>query len=138
VAGRRSLEFRNLRLSLRVIQHVTREIPPSKLEECIAFYALLGFKQVTAPEGIRGRAAWLERVGEQIHLMWKEDAVPERGHVGVVVEDYSATLARLRTEGHEVDPRREHWGSPRAYVRDPAGHLVELMAWGPSDQPPGT
>ena len=61
-------------------------------------------------------------------------AVAERrpsGHIGVVVADYAATVEGLEAAGHRVEPRRAHWGSPRSYVRDPAGYLVELMAWPP-------
>lgn len=50
----------------------------------------------------------------------------------MVATDYDATLERLSAAGHPVDPRAEHWGSPRAFVRDPAGHRVEVMA-----SPPG-
>ena len=63
-----------------------------------------------------------------------EAAVAERrpsGHIGVVVADYAATVEGLEAAGHRVEPRRAHWGSPRSYVRDPAGYLVELMAWPP-------
>jgi hypothetical protein len=49
--------------------------------------------------------------------------------VGVVVDRYPETVEALSAAGHEVEPRTAHWGSPRAYVRDPAGYLVELMAW---------
>jgi catechol 2,3-dioxygenase-like lactoylglutathione lyase family enzyme len=114
-----------------MIQHVTREIPPSEVKRCMSFYAMLGFEAVPVPEGIGDRALWLERRGTQIHLMPRDDASASSGHVGIVVERYEETLQRLRDAGHEVEPRREHWGSPRAYVRDPAGNLVELMAWGP-------
>lgn len=114
-----------------MVQHVTREIRPSELDRCVSFYEMLGFEQVPVPPGVAGRAVWLERAGTQIHLMPSDDASPQRGHVGVVVERYEETLERLRAHDHEIDPRREHWGSPRSYVRDPAGNLVELMAWGP-------
>jgi catechol 2,3-dioxygenase-like lactoylglutathione lyase family enzyme len=114
-----------------MIQHVTRLIQPARLRECVEFYGLLGFREVDPPAGIAGRAVWLERAQTQIHLMFSDDAKPEQGHVGVVIERYEATLAALRRGGYYVEPRREHWGSPRAYVRDPAGHLVEVMAFGP-------
>jgi hypothetical protein len=65
-----------------MIQHVTREIPPSELQKCLDFYALLGFEPAAVPPGVAGRAVWLERSGTQIHLMPTTDAVPERGHVG--------------------------------------------------------
>jgi hypothetical protein len=71
--------------------------------------------------------------------MLRDDATPQRGHVGIVVDDYTGTIERLRGEGYRVEPRREHWGSPRSYVRDPAGNLVELMAEPPGAmaEPPG-
>ena len=72
---------------------------------------------------------WVERAGTQIHLMRREDAehLPA-GHLAVVVDDYEATLERLRDEGFEPDPRQQHWGAQRSFVRDPAGNRVELMA----------
>lgn len=115
-----------------MIQHVAREIHAAELESCLGFYAILGFAPVPVPEGIAGRAVWLERAGTQVHLLFAADANPEHGHIAVVVDDYQATLGSLRAAGHDVEPRREHWGSPRAYVRDPAGHLVEVMAFAPA------
>jgi catechol 2,3-dioxygenase-like lactoylglutathione lyase family enzyme len=122
-----------------MVHHVTREIPASELERCIAFYESLGFQAVPVPAGVAGRAVWLESSGTQIHLLRSAGAEPDdrqrrqrdAGHVGVVVEGYEATVERLVREGHSVEPRREHWGSPRSYVRDPAGNLVELIAWAP-------
>jgi catechol 2,3-dioxygenase-like lactoylglutathione lyase family enzyme len=120
-----------------MIHHVTREILASELERCSRFYVLLGFEPVPAPAGIAGRAAWLEHGGTQIHLMFVEEAVAAArrpsGHVAVVVPEYAGTVAKLEAAGHPVQPRREHWGSPRCYVRDPAGYLVELMAWPPGE-----
>ena len=86
----------------------------------------------TARQGWPARAIWLESTEpgppSQVHLMYAEGARPGGGHFALVCPDYDATIARLRAAGHDVDPRREHWGSPRSYVRDPAGNLVELMA----------
>jgi len=114
-----------------MLHHVTQQVHPSQLEACIAFYELLGFERTRAPEGIAGRTVWLQRGSGQIHLIPAADAEPRSGHVGVVAEDYEPTLRALRSAGHEVQPRREHWGSPRAYVRDPAGNLIEVMAFSP-------
>ena len=115
-----------------MIQHVALEIRPELTDACVGFYALLGFERVTPPPTLVDRAAWVQRRGTQIHLLFTEAPVtPPAGHVAVVVDDYEATLAGLRAAGHDPEPRREHWGSPRAYVRDPAGNLVELMAFAP-------
>jgi catechol 2,3-dioxygenase-like lactoylglutathione lyase family enzyme len=117
-----------------LIQHVSLETRPGDVAGCAAFFRLLGFHDVEPPESLRERAAWLQRGPTQVHLMFRDDPViPAAGHLAVVAEDYDATLAALRAAGHPVEPRREHWGSPRAYSRDPAGHVVELMAFPPPD-----
>lgn len=118
-----------------MIQHVALELRRELTDACVAFYGLLGFERVTPPPALVDRAAWVERRGTQIHLLYSDTPVtPPAGHVAVVVDDYDATLAALRAVGHDPQPRREYWGSPRAYVRDPAENLVELMACAP----PGT
>jgi catechol 2,3-dioxygenase-like lactoylglutathione lyase family enzyme len=117
-----------------VLHHVSLPIPKPLLASCRDFYALLGFAAIAPPEGVGGRAAWLERGSTHIHLLMVEeaaDARPGAGHVAVVAPDYEATTEALRTAGHEVEARAEHWGSPRAFVRDPAGHRVEVMAFPP-------
>jgi catechol 2,3-dioxygenase-like lactoylglutathione lyase family enzyme len=111
-----------------MIQHVTREIRPETLERCLEFYGLLGFARVRPPATVADRAVWLQLGPTQLHLLLNPDAGPASGHIAIVADPYEATLARLRAGGHEVEPRREHWGAPRSYVRDPAGQLVELMA----------
>ena len=115
-----------------MIQHVALEVSRDRAPACVEFYELLDFEEVEPPESLRDRAAWVERGGTQVHLLYVEEpqALPA-GHVAVVVDDWQSTFERLREAGHAVEPRREHWGSPRAYVRDPAGNLVELMAFPP-------
>jgi catechol 2,3-dioxygenase-like lactoylglutathione lyase family enzyme len=116
-----------------MIQHVALETRPADAEGCAAFFALLGFVEVEPPLTLRERARWLQSGPTQVHLLYADDPVVRpRGHVAVVVDDYDATVAALRDAGHRVDPRAQHWGSPRAYVRDPAGHLVEVMAFAPN------
>jgi catechol 2,3-dioxygenase-like lactoylglutathione lyase family enzyme len=115
-----------------MIQHVTRTVSPAAVEKCVSFYGLLGFAPAEPPPGIAGRAVWLALGPTQLHLMLRDDARPEQGHVAIVAADYAETVERLRGAGHEVEARREHWGSPRSYVRDPAGNLVELMERAPA------
>ena len=115
-----------------MIHHVALETRPADVEACARFYELLGFARVEAPPTLRDRTTWLERDGRQVHLQHADDpVVPPRGHLAVVADDYEATLARLRAAGFEPEARQEHWGSPRSYVRDPAGHVVEVMAFPP-------
>jgi catechol 2,3-dioxygenase-like lactoylglutathione lyase family enzyme len=116
-----------------MLQHVTIELKADQVEACVGFYALLGFTRVEPPESLAGRATWVERRGTQVHLMpVDEPVVPPSGHHALLVDDYGATLSALRNAGFEPQPRKEHWGSPRSFVRNPAGHRVELMAGSPA------
>jgi catechol 2,3-dioxygenase-like lactoylglutathione lyase family enzyme len=91
---------------------------------------------VTAPKKLAHFVTWLERDGEQIHLLQlPETSHMNAGHAGVPLgDDYDATQTRLRDAGHQVDDAAEQWGSPRSFVRDPAGNLVELMRFAPPPQ----
>ena len=118
-----------------MIQHIAFEVRRDRWDACVDFYALLGFARVPPPPSLAERAAWVQRGPTQVHLMdVAEPSVLPRGHVAVVVDEYDATVAALRDAGHDVEARAEHWGSPRAYVRDPAGNLVELMAFPPDGE----
>jgi catechol 2,3-dioxygenase-like lactoylglutathione lyase family enzyme len=114
-----------------MIQHVTREVESAQLDACITFYEALGFRRVATPEPLAGRFVWLQLGPTQLHLAVTRHPVVQSGHIAIVLEPYEPSLARLRAAGHAVQARREHWGSPRAYVHDPAGNLVEVMAWPP-------
>ena len=116
-----------------MLQHVANETRRGDVEAVVAFWALLGFEPVEPPPSLRGRTHWVQRGGTQIHLLLTEEpVVPPAGHAAVFVEDYDAALAALRAAGHPVDPRAEHWGAPRAFVTDPSGHRIEVMAAPPS------
>jgi len=115
-----------------VIQHVAIEIREHDVPACVSFWALLGFEPVEPPPTLAGRAAWVQAGPTQIHLLFADEPVVAReGHVAVVVEDYESTCAGLAREGFAPQQRGRHWGSPRAFVRSPTGHRVELMAFGP-------
>ena len=116
-----------------MIQHIAIEVREEDVEACVRFWALLGFGRVPAPEELAKRSTWVQAGATQIHLLYADEPVVAReGHVAVVAEDYDATLAALRVAGFKPDPRTRYWGSPRAFVRSPTGHRVELMAFGPS------
>jgi catechol 2,3-dioxygenase-like lactoylglutathione lyase family enzyme len=115
-----------------VLHHVGIEVAPGEIEAAIAFFELLGFARVEPPATLR-EFTWLERAGTQVHLMpGEEPTVPSPGHLAVVVDDFAATVARVREAGFEVEPKREHWGEPRTLAIAPGGHRVELMARPPA------
>ena len=116
-----------------MIQHAAIEVREEDVGACVRFWALLGFRHVAAPPALAARSTWVQAGPTQIHLLHaREPVVAPEGHVAVVVGDYEATLGALREAGFEPQPRREYWGSPRAFVRSPSGHRVELMAAAPA------
>ena len=115
-----------------MLQHVSIEVRVEDVDACARFYELIGFAQVDPPETLRDRATWVARGGTQVHLMHvDEPVVPPSGHHAVVVDDYDGAVAALRDAGFDPEPRKEHWGCARSFVRNPAGHRVELMACAP-------
>ncbi len=116
-----------------MLHHVGIEIAPADVERAVEFFSLLGFEVVEPPPALAAGFTWLERDGTQVHLMHEEHpAVPPRAHLAVVTPDFEATLARLRDQGFETRPGRQHWGEPRAHAIAPGGHRVELMSAPPS------
>jgi hypothetical protein len=55
----------------------------------------------------------------------------------VIAADYEATLARLTDAGYTLREGTNAWDAPRSFVRDPAGHLVEVMSKPPHPPWPG-
>lgn len=116
-----------------MLQHVTLEVAPEDIERSVELWALLGFRQVEPPAALAQTFTWVEREGTQIHLERNESpTIPPRAHAAVVVADFAQTVERLRKAGFDVNPGREHWGTPRAKAVAPGGHQVELMS-----SPPG-
>jgi Glyoxalase/Bleomycin resistance protein/Dioxygenase superfamily len=115
-----------------VLQHVTLEVTPGDVERSVAFWEMLGFERIAPPAALAETFVWMEHTGTQIHLERNPSpVVPPNGHAAVVVENFDATVERLRDAGFEVSPGREHWGAPRAKAVAPGGHVVELMAAAP-------
>jgi len=121
-----------------VLQHVTLEVRAGQVSDCVAFWELLGFRQMTPPPLLRDRFTWVERGDTQIHLVPVDEPVAAReGHVAIVAEDYDGTLTRLQDGGYELRAGTNAWDAPRSFVRDPAGHLVEVMSKPPRPPWPG-
>ena len=117
-----------------MLQHVSLEVRPAEAERAVAFWKLLGFEHVEAPEPIASYVAWLERAGTQIHLIFSERAtVPSLGHAAVVVDDFDHAIGELAGAGHQVEESRRLWDARRAFAIAPGGHRVELM-----ESPPPT
>ena len=111
-----------------MLHHVSLEVPPDAVERTVAFWEILGFARLPAPEPIAEYVTWLERDANQIHLIHTpQPTVPDLGHPAVVAADFEGTVAALREAGFAVEEADRLWGEPRAFAVAPAGHRVELM-----------
>lgn len=121
-----------------MLQHVSVEVHPERLDACVAFWERLGFERMTPPPLLRDRFTWVQREGTQIHMIPTEDPnTTVMGHAAVVVEDFEATVEALRSDGFELREGENAWDAGRWFVRDPAGNLVELMERPPHPPWPG-
>jgi catechol 2,3-dioxygenase-like lactoylglutathione lyase family enzyme len=81
------------------------------------------------PVPLRGRFTWVARGGTQIHLAdVGTPIVADVGHIAVLVPDYAGSITALRDAGYEVNPGSNAWDAERVFVRDPVGHLIEIMS----------
>jgi catechol 2,3-dioxygenase-like lactoylglutathione lyase family enzyme len=121
-----------------MLQHASLEVRADQVQPCVDFWRLLGFTQMTPPPMLRDRFTWVERGGTHIHLIPVDAPIAAReGHVAVLADDYEGALAALRDAGFAPEPGSNAWGAERSFVRDPAGHLVEVMSGLPVPPWPG-
>ena len=121
-----------------MLQHASLEVRPDQVEACVGFWRLLGFERMTPPPMLRNRFTWVERAGTHIHLIPVDEPIAAReGHVAVLPEDYEGALEALREAGFDPEQGSNAWDAERSFVRDPAGHLVEVMSAVPVPPWPG-
>jgi catechol 2,3-dioxygenase-like lactoylglutathione lyase family enzyme len=111
------------------LHHVNVTVPPELEQATKEFYgSVLGLEEVPKPKGTRSLGAWYQIGANQLHLSVEREYNPlSSRHVCFAVDDLKATEERFREAGVEIipDPRpREE--TPRFYVRDPGGNLLEI------------
>jgi catechol 2,3-dioxygenase-like lactoylglutathione lyase family enzyme len=111
--------------------HHVNVTTPSKLESAAKeFYgSVLGLQQVPKPAAARQSGAWYQIGATQLHLSVEDDPSGPLSsrHVCFMVSDLAAAENKFRQAGVEIIPdARPVPGSPRFYVRDPAGNQLEI------------
>ena len=113
------------------LDHLQLAMPPGGEEAARAFYSgLLGFEIVPkpAPLAVRG-GCWFRRGGTAVHLGVEEDFRPARkAHPAFTVRDLPALEAALGAAGVAVRPNTDREPGRGAYVDDPFGNRIELVA----------
>jgi catechol 2,3-dioxygenase-like lactoylglutathione lyase family enzyme len=113
------------------LDHVQLAMPPGREAEAEAFYAgLLGLTRRPKPEPMASRGGcWFESGPVAVHLGVEEDFRPARkAHPALVVRDLPALAAALAEAGIEVRPNPDAEPDRGAYVDDPFGNRIELVA----------
>ncbi len=111
--------------------HVQLAMPPGREDDARAFYvATCGMTELPKPAELAKRGgAWFASGGVQLHL----GAEPEfrasaKAHPALRCADFDGLLARLRKAGCDVREDDHVPGSRRAFVADPFGNRIELIA----------
>jgi catechol 2,3-dioxygenase-like lactoylglutathione lyase family enzyme len=113
------------------LDHVQLAMPAGREAEAEAFYAgLLGLVRQPKPEPLASRGGcWFGDGPVLVHLGVEEDFRPARkAHPALVVRDLSALEATLAAAGVEVRPNPDRPAGGGAYVDDPFGNRIELIA----------
>ena len=119
-----------------VLNHVTVEVHPDRVEGCLRFYRdVLGFTQV---ESKVENSAWFK---EGVHLFWGEgiETSPDHNYappprhfaleVGVI--NYDRIVGACIRRALFIAEGTAYWGCRRCFVRDPSNNRIEIMEWGP-------
>ena len=113
------------------LDHVQLAMPPGREAEAEAFYSgLLGLGRVPKPEPLAARGGcWFVRGPVALHLGVEEGFRPARkAHPALVVRDLAALEAVLAAAGVPVRPNPDREPGRGAYVDDPFGNRIELVA----------
>ena len=116
------------------IDHVQLAMPVGLEGEARRFYVgILGLLAIAKPERLAKRGGvWFESGAVKIHLGVEKDfRASEKAHVGLVVDDLAALIARCEAAGVKIvsDEPLATENGPRAhvYVFDPFGNRIELL-----------
>ena len=115
------------------LDHVQLAMPPGREDAAEAFYSgILGFERVPKPAALEARGGcWFVRGATAVHLGVEEGFQPARkAHPAFVVRDLPALEAVLHAAGVEVRPNPDAPSGTGAYVDDPFGNRIELIADG--------
>ena len=112
------------------LHHVNVTVPAELEAAAKHFYAsVLGLKQIPKPATSRQSGAWYEIGENQLHLSVEDEAPVQlsSGHICFALSDLAEAEQRFRDAGVEIIPDpRPNANSPRFYVRDPGGNLLEI------------
>jgi catechol 2,3-dioxygenase-like lactoylglutathione lyase family enzyme len=120
------------------VDHVQLAMPRNEEARARAFYAgALGMVELPKPGPLAVRGGcWFASGDVQLHLGVEDDFRPARkAHPGLRCTDYDALLERMRAHGIDVREDAVVPGARRAFVDDPFGNRIELIAEAATELP---
>ena len=114
------------------LSHVNVTVPQALEDATKYFYAsIMGLAEVPKPPESKGRGgAWYQLGAVQLHLSREDppaDNDATKRHVCYAVQNLAAAEQHFRNAGVQViADSLPIAGSPRFYVRDPGGNLIEI------------
>jgi catechol 2,3-dioxygenase-like lactoylglutathione lyase family enzyme len=111
--------------------HVQLAMPPGREDDARAFYAdACGMAELPKPPELAKRGgAWFASGDLQLHLgVEPEFRASSKAHPALRCADLDGLTARLRAAGYTVRDDADLPGTRRAFVHDPFGNRIELIA----------
>jgi catechol 2,3-dioxygenase-like lactoylglutathione lyase family enzyme len=116
--------------SVTGVDHVTVTTPQELEADVLDFYSTcLGLESVGEPERTHAEGGRFRAGSVEIHISIDDHNPHKASHFGVVVSDFHGAVERLREAGCHLEQARPIPGRERCFTRDPAGNLVELIAY---------
>ena len=111
--------------------HVQLAMPPGREDDARAFYAgVCGMTELPKPAELAKRGgAWFASGALQLHLGVEADfRASAKAHPALRCSDLDGLAVRMRAAGYEVREDDGLPGTRRAFVNDPFGNRLELIA----------
>lgn len=113
------------------LDHVQLAMPPGLEAQAEAFYSgLLGFTRLPKPDPLAARGGcWFQHGDVAVHLGVEEEFRPARkAHPAFVVDGLAALIEACQRAGVPVRPNPDRPQGQGAYLEDPFGNRIEVMA----------
>ena len=122
-------------ISVVSLEHVNVRVLPAVEPDAKLFYGtVLGLAEIPKPKELLGNGgAWFQLGPVQLHLSRDGSAANagSKRHICIHVANLNEAQQHLESEGVEIIPDDQPVeGSPRFYVRDPGGNLLEIAEAG--------
>jgi catechol 2,3-dioxygenase-like lactoylglutathione lyase family enzyme len=113
-----------------VVNRVVPDLESTSLKAAAAFYAQVLGLQVVMDHGWIVTLADPQRPDAQLSIMTHDATAPLVPVASIQVDDVDASYRAARAAGAEIvyELTDEPWGVRRFFVRDPDGHVINVLA----------